>query len=173
MKLKKVLEEKYRIILIITLSVVICALCGWLLFTQYINSELTLTNTTITDNSITKATHINSGSSLLLEVAASIQKREQGLMNREKLEENTGMLFIFPSERPLTFWMKDTSIPLDMIFLDKNKKVTTIFSNTETNQIAKTYSSKTDSMYVIETIAGWTKDNGIDVGDYFELEGTN
>lgn len=51
------------------------------------------------------------------EIADDAQERSQGLMFREHLDENAGMLFLYPDERPRTFWMKNTPLPLDIIFI--------------------------------------------------------
>jgi len=58
-----------------------------------------------------------------VEVADSPDERSQGLMGRDSLEENAGMLFLFQQAEPLTFWMKDTLMPLDIIFFDPQGKV--------------------------------------------------
>jgi hypothetical protein len=54
---------------------------------------------------------------LRLEVARTDPQREHGLMDRTSLPEHTGMLFVFDNDGPVTFWMKDTLIPLDMVFV--------------------------------------------------------
>lgn len=66
-----------------------------------------------------------------LELAITSEKIETGLMFREKLEKNSGMLFIFPKEDVYAFWMKNTLIPLDIIWLDKNKTVLYISKNNQ------------------------------------------
>lgn len=64
-----------------------------------------------------------------VEVADSDAERAQGLMNRDSLPMSSGMLFIYPQPRHATFWMKNTRIPLDMIFMDAAGVVTHVHSN--------------------------------------------
>ena len=64
-----------------------------------------------------------------VEVADTPQKQSQGLMYRENLKLDHGMLFIFDDESILSFWMKDTLIPLDMIFVDKTFRIINVVDN--------------------------------------------
>src|SRR5437868_3743126 len=63
------------------------------------------------------------GHLLTVEVADNEDRREQGLMNRTKLADSNGMLFVFDKEQSVTFWMKDTLIPLAIGFFDQHKKL--------------------------------------------------
>ena len=58
-----------------------------------------------------------------VEIADSYEEHKVGLSNRELLDENTGMLFIFSYPKTLSFWMKDTFIPLDIMYIDENFKM--------------------------------------------------
>ncbi|HOK35166.1 MAG TPA: DUF192 domain-containing protein [Candidatus Pacearchaeota archaeon] len=92
-----------------------------------------------------------------VEVADNPLKREEGLMHRETLPENQGMLFVFPKEDYYSFWMKGALIPLDLIFLNKNKNIVSIIKNTPPCKAnpCPLYQPKEKSQYVIEVNAGF------------------
>lgn len=66
---------------------------------------------------------------LRVQIARTEQQRERGLMGVRKLAAHTGMLFVFDTDAPIEFWMKDTLVPLDMVFIAKNGFVRTVFAN--------------------------------------------
>lgn len=105
-----------------------------------------------------------------LELALTDSDKATGLMNRTYLEAGTGMLFIFDQPQPLTFWMKNTLISLDIIFLDAELKVTNIHKYTIPNQTAQTYSATTPAQYVIETNAGWADQVQLSPGDQIFIQ---
>ncbi len=99
-----------------------------------------------------------------IEIANTDETRTRGLMYRSKMEENQGMLFIFPKDDYQSFWMKDTVIPLDMIFVNSRKEIVTIHKNTVPYSL-KSYPSDKPAKYVIEVNAGFTDKYNIEVGD--------
>lgn len=99
-----------------------------------------------------------------VEIADTEYDRAVGLMFRESMEENQGMLFIMPSERKQAFWMKNTMIPLDMIFMDKDQKIVSIQKNTRPYS-EQSYISEKPAKYVVEVIAGFANKYGIKEGD--------
>ena len=103
------------------------------------------------------------------EVANNPRKREFGLMLRESLPENRGMLFVFTQEQVLSFWMKYTLIPLDIIFVDKEGKVVTIRQMKPQDET--TTSSEKPVLYAIELNAGAAEKAGIRVGAKIEIPG--
>ncbi|MBD3363314.1 DUF192 domain-containing protein [Candidatus Dojkabacteria bacterium] len=98
------------------------------------------------------------------EIANNEKSRARGLMHRKKLDEDRGMLFIFPKEQNLSFWMKDTYIPLDIIFLDENKQITTIHQDSKPLDTG-TYKSQYPSKYALEVNAGFCEKYTIKVKD--------
>ena len=106
-----------------------------------------------------------------LEIADNEYERELGLMIRNEMEENQGMLFIFNSEKYQSFWMRNTLISLDMIFVNAQKKIVTIHKNTKTLS-DQSYPSSEPAMYVVEVIAGFTDKYNIQIGDKIDWMGT-
>ena len=105
------------------------------------------------------------------EIANTPQKQSQGLMFRENMKWNHGMLFIFDNEDILSFWMKDTLIPLDMIFIDKNFRIINIINNAIpcNMKTCPDYSSEKPAKYVLEVNAGFVKTNDIESGDFISI----
>jgi len=99
-----------------------------------------------------------------IEIADTDDKTQQGLMYRKSMEENRGMLFIFPIAQEHAFWMKNTLISLDIIFLDKDKKIIKIHKAT-TPLSQKSLPSGSPTMFVVEVNAGYTDKHGIAEGD--------
>jgi len=89
-----------------------------------------------------------------IEIADNQQERTQGLMHRSRMADTTGMLFIFEESSPQSFWMKNTKIALDIIFVDENKKIVAIQENTIPYSQAPVSSGK-NALFVVEVIAGF------------------
>ena len=106
-----------------------------------------------------------------LEIADNEYERQLGLMNRKSMEENQGMLFIFQYERLQSFWMRNTLIPLDMMFVNKDNKIITIHKNTKTLS-AQSYPSTAPAIYVVEVVGGFTDKYNIVIGDKIFWMGT-
>jgi hypothetical protein len=101
------------------------------------------------------------------EVAKTPEKRAKGLMLRESLSQDKGMLFVFSEAEEQNFWMKNTLIPLDMIFISEDKKVTSIHKNAVPceKDPCRSYPSNASAQYVVEVNAGFSDAHGIKVGD--------
>ena len=99
-----------------------------------------------------------------VEIAKTIEERRTGLMYRKKLLNNEGMLFIFPREKIIQLWMKNTYIPLDVIFISENKVIVDIKKNME--KLSETIvKSKVKSRYALEFNAGLINKLAIEIGD--------
>ena len=99
-----------------------------------------------------------------VELAKTIEERRIGLMYRKKLLNNEGMLFIFPREKIIQLWMKNTYIPLDVIFISENKLIVDIKKNME--KLSETIvKSKVKSKYALEFNAGLINKLDIEIGD--------
>jgi len=112
---------------------------------------------------------------LHLEVARTLEQREYGLMNRTSVPEHTGMIFVFADDAPISFWMKDTLVPLDMVFVGGDGVVRAVFPN-----VAVLPPSTPDSAipletarakYVIELAAGEARKDGLAPGVKLDLSG--
>lgn len=103
-----------------------------------------------------------------IEVADNEQKTAQGLMHRSSMPENAGMLFLMPQEDIQGFWMRNTYIPLDMIFVNSNKEIVTIHHNT-TPMNENSYLSTAPALYVVEVNGGFCNKNNIKEGDQIEF----
>jgi uncharacterized membrane protein (UPF0127 family) len=100
-----------------------------------------------------------------LEVADEPEERRSGLMHRESLANNTGMVFVYPNAKEVSFWMKNTLIPLDMIFVAENGTVLNVQHadpqpNASTSEL-KTYPSDGEAKYVVELRQGFANRTGV------------
>ena len=103
-----------------------------------------------------------------IEIADNEYKTQTGLMYRNSMGENQAMLFVFPNEERRSFYMKNTEIPLDIIYFSSNKKLMSLQKN------AKPYDqtslpSETESQYVLEVNAGLSDKWNLEKGDSFEF----
>jgi len=110
-----------------------------------------------------------------VELVKSFEEKQQGLMYRESLDEDAGMFFLYDEEQPLMYWMKNTLIPLDMIFLSADRNIIHIESEVppckplESNDCPG-YGPKEEGQYVLEVNGGYAEEHGIEVGDSVEFQ---
>lgn len=107
-----------------------------------------------------------------VEVAATPEARTRGLMWRTELAAGKGMLFLFPEEEVQSFWMRNTLIPLDMIFITTGMKVAGIVERAE----PRTLTARTvgvPSQFVLEVPGGWSQSVGVTKGSAVEFEGVS
>jgi uncharacterized membrane protein (UPF0127 family) len=105
-----------------------------------------------------------------VEIAKTPAARELGLMYRAHLDEDSGMIFIFPSPDRLSFWMKNTEISLDMIFADRTGKIVGIVEDAEPYSL-NSRAVHADSLYVLEVNGGFAKRHHVVPGDRLEFSG--
>lgn len=106
------------------------------------------------------------GTIISAEVVASADKRAQGLSGRDKLEDTSGMLFLFPDTAVHPFWMKDTHFPLDIIWLNDHVVVESVTLPAETVEFTPAHAPTLKANAVLELTAGSTKVHAIKKGDY-------
>ena len=92
------------------------------------------------------------GEKIIVEIVDSQEERQRGLMFREELCDNCGMLFIFEEEYTYSFWMKNTLIPLDMIFIDSDLTIVdVIYAMPCVKDPCEHYTPQDKALYVLET----------------------
>jgi len=104
---------------------------------------------------------------LSVEVALTKREQAQGLMNVENLPSDKGLLFCYPQERSLSFWMRNTTIPLSIAFIDKNKKITQIENLEPLDE--KSVKSNKKCKWALEVNKGWFDQHQVKVGDIVEI----
>jgi len=160
----------------ILLAVFVLGGLGYLLFPYLRNTSAPPVANTATesDNAFIKEGEVTflSGGKMIkkidVEIAENEAERAKGLMYRPYLPDSVGMLFIFQTVQPQSFWMKNTQIPLDIIYVGPDKKIVSIQKN------ARPYSEESlpslgDVQYVVEVNAGYTELHGIEVGDSIQF----
>lgn len=102
-----------------------------------------------------------------VEIANDLQEQIKGLMFRQKLDWDDGMLFVYDSEERRSFWMKNTLISLDMLFIDEDFRIIDIKENVPPCIIEScpNYISKMPAKYILEVNAGFVMINNIKIGD--------
>jgi len=104
-----------------------------------------------------------------VEIAKTNEEQTKGLMHRLDLKKNGGMLFLFDTEKKASFWMKNTLIALDIIFINKNGSINKIHNNTRPKSL-KRIKSKGEVLAVLEINAGEAIKNNIGYRSFIDLE---
>jgi hypothetical protein len=160
---------------VVVIAVLAIAVIGFFIVNNFINNNepdveyYTFTKEgelTFTDSLGTLKTKID------LEIADNDYERQLGLMNRKEMKENEGMLFIFPTLQPQSFWMRNTLISLDIMFVNDQKEIVTIHKDTKILSDTS-YPSTQPSIYVVEVLSGFAERHNIRVGDQINWMGTN
>lgn len=101
------------------------------------------------------------------EVARTDEERSRGLMHRESLGEDAGMLFIFPEQTVRSFWMQNTYIALDIAFMDRDFRIVDIQEMDP--MTTESHVSRAPATYALEVNQGWFRTHGVRVGDRPEV----
>ena len=105
-----------------------------------------------------------------VEVAETQEQHNYGLMNRDHLPENLGMMFVFKESEIRSFWMKNTFIDLSIGYFDQNKVLFQVLDMKATTILQKdfpSYVSRGPAQYALEVPKGWFNKHGVKVGDKF------
>lgn len=104
-----------------------------------------------------------------IEVKQNDLDRQQGMMWRKSMDDTQGMLFIMDRAEPQSFWMLNTYLSLDIIYVDEHFRILNIAKNTQPQSLDPVY-SKGDALYVVEVIAGFCDKFGVQPGDSIQFE---
>jgi uncharacterized membrane protein (UPF0127 family) len=158
------------------LFLILLILFVYLLNTKnHLNTESVSQKNIIELNPSYKTLNIH-GKVLKLKVADSKESREQGLSGVEDFSNFDGMLFVFQTESTQVFWMKDMLLDLDIIWIDKNKKIVGIEKNVSIDSYnssnpndSQLFTSPSPVMHVLELPAGSSETIGVSVGDILDF----
>lgn len=106
-----------------------------------------------------------------IEIADDDIQTQRGMMFRRSLRQDRGMLFIFPDTEERSFWMKNTLISLDIVYLDENKNIVSISENAPPKSEQSIWSER-PAKYVVEVNAGFVSQHQIQVGDKISFKRT-
>lgn len=110
--------------------------------------------------------------SLKLELALTKSEQRTGLMHREGIAENHGMLFIYDQPTRMSYWMKNVDFPIDIGFLTADGILREVYPM-YANDTGSRKSRRSDLSYALEVSRGWYKRNGVKLGDQLDLEAVN
>ncbi|NJK78949.1 MAG: DUF192 domain-containing protein [Chloroflexaceae bacterium] len=108
------------------------------------------------------------GHTVQVELASTSAQRAQGLMFRESMPEERGMLFVFPDDQMRSFWMRNTLIPLSIAFMDADRRIINILDMEPLDE--SLYNSEAPARYALEVNQGWFEERGIVSGTLVEFQ---
>lgn len=124
---------------------------------------------TLKNDVIKTATVVLKSKSIGVRVADTDDSRTQGLSGTIELLPDTGMLFIFDHPAKYSFWMKEMNYPIDIVWIDSDKKIVHIEQNVSPNTFPKSFSPTSPALYVLEVPAGFAQTNHIFIGDSISI----
>ena len=162
-KLWSRIKSPKRSVLVVFFVALAAVLAGW--FAPHLpdNAPLRQLHVFFMTHALPTATIGVGDRSMLVELAFEPKTRSQGLMFRDSLHRNEGMLFIYPKSEPRSFWMKNTRVPLSIAFAD-SQGVIVFMADMQPLSTQHTASDK-PAKYALEVAQGWFKANNVKVGD--------
>lgn len=131
--------------------------CLWLLACSGANAGLPTTTVQV------------GGQTLTVELAQTPAEQARGLMYRQELAENAGMLFVYRSPQSVAYWMKNTFLPLSIAFIDSHHRIVNMADMAPNNE-TRTYPSEGPVQYVLEVNQGWFAKYGVKRGDLVSFD---
>ena len=110
---------------------------------------------------------------MLVDIAITDKQLQDGLAIKNSLKENEGMLFFLGEPRKASFWMKNMKFPIDIIWLNEKFSIVHIeqeLQPCESVFYCKSYKPNSEALYVLETIAGFTKKHNLQIGDNVDFQ---
>jgi uncharacterized membrane protein (UPF0127 family) len=150
-----------------TRAALIALLCIFISASVLPGCVVTIKNGTADKSAPTRYQVVVANVTVLAEAASTPQQLQQGLMHRTSLDANAGMLFVFPREERESFWMKNTPIALDIIFITADLRVLEIYRSVPpcAGYLCPFYTSSAPIKYALEVNAGFSERNGVKAGD--------
>lgn len=139
----------------------------FLIFSCKDDARLSAANATKAQNTLQIASLVSGSIKLDVELARTDDEQRMGLMFRKELKDGNGMLFLYKSDRLMSFWMKNTSIPLSIAFLSSDGTIREIYDMEPLS--LESVSSQRHVRYALEVPQGWFERVGLKVGDHFVL----
>ena len=154
-----------KIIIIILVLILFISLIFWI-----VGDSQDFKSQTVQQSDIINISHVKIGEeTLTVDLALTPEAQEQGLSGRTSLTEDNGMLFVFAVPAKYAFWMPNMNFPIDIIWLDQNKKIVYIKEDAEPSSYPENFKPKTDAKYVLEVISGFSEKNKLEVGDIVQF----
>ncbi len=171
-KIKSALKShkrlSFKLIIVVTLSFLV-VFATLLQVRSWLNEAVSV-NATESQGDLARIDLTVNQHHFVTEVARSSAQKSKGLAGRSTIKENEAMLFVYDSEGDYGFWMKDTLVVLDMIWVSKDKKIVHIEHNVKPDSYPKTFSSKIPAQYVLEIKGGEAQKQNIKEGDQLTFE---
>ncbi len=172
-KIKSALKNRQRPSRRLIISAVLALILVFVtlfLVNQFLkNEDQELKNAIELQNSLSTTKLTIGDTQFAVELARSEAEKTKGLSGRDQLAPGTGMLFVYDNPGDYQFWMKDTRINLDMIWIDANKQIVHIEQNVKPESYPQTFGSNAPAQYILEISGGEAAKRGIKPGSHVQF----